>query len=367
MVRPIYKILSVCLVACVLLTACNKDRQKGAQPSSKGNVPPDAQPGERNVYIACEGAYGNGNASLDVQNLASFAFYQDVYLAVNGQQLGDVFQSIDRIGDSMFLCINNSDKIVVMNAKTRHYAGVINIPKPRYILSINPEKAYVSTLYSNKVYIINPKKLSIEGTIDMPAQNPEGMLLQGSKAYICPWDINSNKVYIVSIVTDQVIDSYTVGGYAPQAAVADMYGNVWVLSGNVEKKRNAALTQLIPGGNHVLKTLHFKELQDVMKPVMNNRGDMLYFIGVDYQGKSGYNGIFRMNIMDESAPATPVIPAQKFQYYWGLGIDPLTDDIYVGDPKGFIQKGQVTVYSSNNEQKRTFATGVGPGYFYFDE
>lgn len=365
--RAIYKTLSVCLLLLAVLPACNKDRQKGAQPANPGQAPPISGIGERNVYIACEGAYGNGNASLVMQNLGSYAVYQDVFLAVNGQPLGDVFQSIERIEDRVFLCINNSDKVVVMNANTRHYEGVINIPKPRYVLEINPEKAYVSTLYSNKVYIINPKTLAIDGTIDIPAQNPEGMLLQGSKVYVCPWDVNCNKVYIVNILTDQVTDSYEVAGYAPHRAVADKYGAVWVMSGNVEKKKNAALTQLAPGSKDIIKSVKFKDMQDVIKPAMNKAGDILYFIGVDYKGTSGYNGVFRMNVADGSAPSTPFILAQKFQYFWGLGIDPVTDDIYVGDPKGFVQKGEVAVYRSSGEKIRTFATGVGPGYFYFDE
>lgn len=365
--RTFFKILNLGLLACVLLAACNKDRNKGAQPANPGQAPPTAGAGERNVYIACEGAYGNGNASLSMQNLAGFTSYNDVYFTVNSQALGDVFQSIARIDDQLFLCINNSDKVIVIDAATRKHKGVLNIPKPRYVLPINSEKAYVSTLYSNKVYIINPKTLSITGTIELPAQNPEGMLVRGSKAYICPWDINCNKVYIVSIVTDQLVDSYEVAGYAPQQAVTDNYGTVWVLSGNVEKKRNAALTQLAPGSRDIMKSLNFKDLQDVMKPVMNSAGDMLYFLGVDYQGKSGYNGVYRMKTTDGTLPQAPFIPAQKNQYFWGLGIDPVTDEIYVGDPKGFVQKGQVSVYTAEGQQKCTFGVGVGPGYFYFDE
>lgn len=363
----IYKILSCSLLTCVLLAACNKDRNRGAQPNVVEEAPPVKGVGERNVYIACEGSLGNGNASLFMQNLTSFTSYDDVFLSVNDQSLGDVFQSMERIGDRIFLCVNNSDKVIAINAATRMQEGVINIPKPRYVLEINPEKAYVSTLFSNKVYIINPKTLDITGTIDMPAQNPEGMLLQGTKAYICTWDVNCDKVYIVSIVTDQVIDSFPIAGYAPQQVVADGYNTVWVLSGNVEKKRNAALTQLAPGSKDIIKSFQFKDKQDVMKPVIDNGGNMLYFIAVDYNGNTGYNGIYRMGITDGTLPAVPFIPAQKYQYYWGLGIDPVSDDIFVGDPKGFVQKGSVTVYDANGHQKRTFATGVGPGYFYFDE
>lgn len=365
--RAVYKILKLSFCACLFFTACSKDKDKGAKPTNTGVVPPTAVPGERNVYIACEGSFGNGNASLYMQNLGSYVLYEDVYFTINSKMLGDVFQSIERIDDRLFLCVNNSDKILVVDAKTREYEGVINIPKPRYILPINPEKAYVGTMYSNKVYIINPKTLAISGTIEMPAQNPEGMMIQGSRVYICTWDTACNKVYIVSILTDQVTDSYKIAGYAPQHAIADADGFVWVLSGNVAKKKKAALTKLAPGSADIVESFEFKELQDVIKPVMNNSGDALYFIGVDYNGTSGYNGIFKMKVTDGVLPSTPFIPAQKYQYYWGLGVDPLSDEIYVGDPKGFIQKGTVMVYTDKGDLKRTFGVGIGPGYFYFDD
>ena len=365
--RTVRQVLTYSLFACLFFAACNKDRQNTASPTTPGQAPPNVTPGERNVYVVCEGSLGNGNASLYMQSLSSLVLYENVYLTVNGKSLGDVFQSMERIDDQLFLCINNSDKILVVDAKTRAYKGTINIPKPRYIQEVNPDKAYVSTLFSNKVYIINPKTLQVTGTIEMPAKNPEGMMILGSRAYICTWDTACNKVYIVSILTDQVTDSYTIAGYAPQHALVDRDGFVWVLSGNVQKNKRAALTKLAPGSADIVQSFQFKELQDPIKPVFNNAGDMLYFIGVDYNGTSGYNGIFRMNVSDGALPAAPLIPAQKLQYFYGLGIDPLTDDIYVGDPKGFVQKGTVTVYNDKGEQKRVFEVGVGPAYFYFDD
>jgi len=364
--RAVHQILIIAVFAGLLFSSCKKETGTGAQPSSTGYVPPVGSADERNVYVACEGAFGNGNSSLYMQNLYTHTAYENVFLSVNGTALGDVFQSITRIDDQLFLCINNSDKVLVIDAITRKLKGEISIPKPRYVQQVSAEKAYVSTLYNNKVYIINPKTRTVKGTIDLPAKNPEGILIQGVRAYVCTWDTACNKVYIVNTVTDKLADSFKIAGYAPQHALADANGFVWVLSGNVEKGKRAALTQLAPGTADVVASFQFGELQDVIKPRFNNAGNELLFIGVDYQGKSGYNGIFKMNVNDGALPATPLIPAQKFQYFWGLGIDPVTDEIYVGDPKGFVQKGTVTVYDHNGVQKRAFAVGVGPGYFYFE-
>ncbi|MCB0698184.1 MAG: hypothetical protein KDC07_12520, partial [Chitinophagaceae bacterium] len=158
--RTFYKILGVSI--CLFASACHKEAKTGSPSTTIGETPPVAG-NERNVYIACEGAFGNGNASLYMQDQSTLITYENVYLNVNGSLLGDVFQSMERIDDQLFLCINNSDKVLILDANTRKYKGELSIPKPRYILKLNSEKAYVSSLYGNKVYVNNPRAGKIMG------------------------------------------------------------------------------------------------------------------------------------------------------------------------------------------------------------
>ena len=72
-----------------------------------------------------------------------------------------------------------------------------------------------------------------------------------------------------------------------------------------------------------------------------------------------------MGIHDAALPAQPLIAARALQYFWALGIDPATGHIYVGDPKGFIQNGDVHIYTQNGTAIDSFAVGLGPGHFYF--
>lgn len=362
--KAFYKILVV-LLAASSLVACEKNRS--AQPVGNGNGVPGGSTDARNVYVACEGSFGNGNASLFVKDLNSQTEYNNVYQNKNGTALGDVFQSMERIGDKLFMCVNNSDKVVVLNANTYEFVGELNIPKPRYILPLGVNKAYVSTLYSNKVYIIDPEKLIIKGNIEMPHENPEGMALFNNTAYICTWDTACSKVYLVNTTTDKVVDAYAIAGAAPHQVALDKFGAAWILSGNVAKGKTAALTRLAPGAPDVMQSYQFKQDQDPIRLVFNQSKDALYFIGTNYYGQSSYNGVFKMDIGSGKLPATPFVAANGIQYYWGLGVDPVTDEVYVGDPKGFVQNGSVSVYDASGNQLRTFGVGVGPSYFYFDE
>lgn len=346
-------------LALLLFSACKKDKPDTGK--AGGNITGNK------VYVTCEGSLGNGNSALSLIQLNSGDISEDIFKSANnGGTLGDVFQSMELIGDRFFLCVNNSDKIVIIDKNNHQQVGTINVPRPRYILQVNPEKAYVSTIFSDKVYIINPQTLAVTGSVTMPYQNPEGMLLHNGAAYIATWDTAGNKIYKVNTATDKIEQEIPVAGYAPHAVLEDVNGNLWVLSGNVYKGKAAALTCIDPANGNIIKSFLFPPKADPIRPVFNNTKNVLYFIEVNYNGGTEYNGIYRMNINDASLPAVPLIPAQQFQYYWALGIAPQDGKIYVGDPKGFVQKGAVYVYDTDGKQVDKFDVSLGPGHFFFD-
>lgn len=347
-----------CLLFCLLfIAACKKDKPDDI-------VKPPISDSTDKVYIVCEGSLGSGNSSLDVYDLETATVHNDVYNAANNKMLGDIFQSMVRIGDRYFLSVNNSDKIVVLNSSDHKEVGTIAVKQPRYILPLSADKAYVSTLYSNKIYILNTSSLQVTGSIDLPAMNAEEMLLNNGKVYACGWDTASDKVFVINPATDAIEKNIAVAGRAPQSIVADNGGNLWVLGGNVEKGKKASLTQLSPNGD-LLKSYIFPDKADAMKLLFDSKEQMLYFIEVNYKGETTNNGIYRMALTDAQLPDKPLIQAQKFQYFWGIGIDK-QGDLYVADPKGFIQQGLVDVYDTKGNKKKTFNTGVGPGHFYFE-
>jgi len=343
----------------VIFSACVKDK-----PDTSFNAPKNDS--TANVYVVCEGNFGYGNAALTLYKPATDSTYTDVYKSANGQSMGDVFQSMLRVGDNLLLCVNNSDKIVVVDRHTWKQNASINVPKPRYILPVSNSKAYVSTLFSNKLYIINQQTMSVTGSIDMPSQNPEGMLLYNNIAYICTWDTTGNKLYGIDITTDKIVQTISLPGYAPQEIVMDKEQMLWVLSGNVPDHRAAFLTRIDPSDDAILETYAFPASADPIKPVFNLSKDTLYFIEANYNGGSQYNGIYRMSIHDNTLPPSAFIQSSSLEYFWGLGIDPQTGYIYVGDPKGFVQKGIVSIYRQDGTKLKQFNTAVGPGHFYFD-
>ncbi len=272
---------------------------------------------------------------------------------------------MQHIGDKLFLCINNSDKVVVLNAADWTLAGTISIKKPRYILPINATKAYVSTEYDDKVYIINPQAMAITGSITLPYLNTEGMAAYYGDAFICTFDTASNKVYKIDEGTDQIAQTIQAAGFATQEVLLDKEQMLWVLSGDQPDGRPGALTRIDPSTGVQLISYQFPADADPIKPVFNPTKDTLYFMEA-YNTGTLKNGIYRMDIHAASLPSAAFVAEAQYQYFWALGIDPVNGDIYVGDAKDFIQKGTVYVYRPDGTAKGNFNVGPAPGHFYFD-
>lgn len=318
------------------------------------------------VLVGCEGSLGNGNAALTLYKPQDKLLVEDVYKANNnGQQLGDVLESITELNGQLYLCINNSDKVVVLDENRFTQTGLINVDKPRQLLKISNTKAYVSSLFNNKLYSFNPSTNTLTDTITLPYKNLEGMLQTTTSTYVAMWDTANSQLYRINVLTDELSVFANLNTSAPQVVKEDRDGNIWVLSGNVYKQKNAALTKLNPVSGQILEQFPFATGVDVVRLEMNENRDTLYFIEVDYNGGTNNNGVFRMSIRSSSLPTIAFVAGRPLQYYWGVGIQPGTGNVFVANPKGFTQRGEVSVYNPSGDSLYSFSTGVGPGHFYF--
>jgi DNA-binding beta-propeller fold protein YncE len=342
----------------ITFQACVKDK-----PEVPDNPTPSG--GGRRLYIANEGSLGNGNSSLSFYNLGKDSIFNDVFSQKNGQPLGDIFQSMLIDGNELYMAINNSNKIVVVNKQGFSLKANITVHKPRYMLKISDEKMYVSSLYYPEINIVNPKTSQVTGKIDIDYPNSEGMTSLNGKVYACNWDTACNYIYEIDPATDQISARINIVGRAGQQVLIDKNQKLWVLAGNVYKQKIATLTQIDPATRSIIKSFTFPAGADIMKPCWNPAKDTLYFLGVNYNGGTDYNGVYRMDINASVLPSL-FIQAQPLQYYWALGLDSVTNQIYLGDPKGFIQKGNISVYQTNGQKIKSFNVGLGPGYFSFD-
>lgn len=349
------------LLLCLgLFASCVKDKPN---PNNNDHTTTD----DRKIFIANEGVFGNGNASLSYINTVKDSIVNNVYTSVNNTSLGDVLQSLTVWKDKLYLVVNNSNKIVIVHKKTLVKQGEISVSQPRYLQVVNDHKAYITSMYGARIYLLDPSSDVITDTIHTSNKNNEGITLLQNKIYVCPWDTACNYIYEIDPAVAGINRQITIGGYAPTQVLADKNQKLWVIAGNPTYGKQASITQVDPVSGAILKTIPFGNGADLIKPAFNPTKDTLYFIGVDYQGNANaYNGIYRIPITATQAPVQAFIPAQQLQYFWALGIDPATGLIYVGDPKGFIQKGSVLVCRPDGTMVRQYLSELGPACFHFE-
>ena len=123
----------------------------------------------RGLYIINEGNFQYGNASLSYYDPDTKSVENEVFYRANAMKLGDVAQSMtvrDGIG---WIVVNNSHVIFAIDLSTAKEVGrITDLTSPRYIHFLSDEKAYVTQLWDNRIFIVNPKRFEVMGYIECP-------------------------------------------------------------------------------------------------------------------------------------------------------------------------------------------------------
>ena len=120
------------------------------------------------VFILNEGQFRSGNGSLSFFSNDSAKIFNNVFLKINKRLLGDVPYSMSIMGDNAYIVVNNSAKIEITKRNDMESVATISgLSSPRYISLISSTKAYVTSLDSDSLTIINLENNSISGYINI--------------------------------------------------------------------------------------------------------------------------------------------------------------------------------------------------------
>jgi hypothetical protein len=75
--------------------------------------------------------------------------------------------------------------------------------------------------------------------------------------------------------------------------------------------------------------------------------------------------VYKVGIDDDELPDAPFIAADAGQMYYGLGVEPVTGDVYVSDAIDYMQKGRILRYSKTGVKMDSFTADIIPGAFCF--
>lgn len=317
------------------------------------------------LFVINEGNFQYGNASLSYYNPATKSVENEVFYRANAMKLGDVAQSMTLYGDTGWIVVNNSHVIFAIDPTTFKEKGRIeNLTSPRYIHFLSDEKAYVTQLWDNRIFIVNPKRYEVTGYIECPAMTMES----GSTEQMVQWEkyvfVNcwsyQNRILKIDTTTDKVVAELEVG-IQPTSLVLDCYGKLWTITdGGYEDSpygfEAPSLYRIDAETFTIEKQFRFAKGDAPSEVQLNGRGDKLYWIN---------NDVWAMDVTADRIPVKPFIPYSDTLYY-GLTIDPRSGEVYVADAIDYVQAGKIYRYSEQGERLDEFYVGITPGAFCWE-
>jgi len=119
------------------------------------------------VVVLNEGNFHWGNASVDLFFPQRKEWRKSVFESTNNRPIGDVLQSASIINGNLWLVVNNSGKIEVVDTSNfKSIKTIGGLRSPRYITEL-AGKVYVTDLFAEKISVINTTSFVLESVLDV--------------------------------------------------------------------------------------------------------------------------------------------------------------------------------------------------------
>lgn len=313
------------------------------------------------VFVLNEGNFGKANASITAYDPVTGEVSQNQYENENGTPIGDVLYSATEIGDRLYLVVNNSSKIEVVEKSTLTKIATIRIANeasPRELVQVSETKAYVTNLFGNSVSVINLETNIEESTIAV-GSNPDGIAVVGELAYVANSGFgNGNTISVINTSTDEVVNTITVGDN-PVSIMKQDNDQLWIVCAGAygdfsDPNDDTPGMIYVINGTTAEVVNNFEVGGHPGDLVINDLDDIAYLINgsvmsIDMNTFEVTDSAF----IDKSFYSLGFSTSDEGQYIWGA------------DAKNFAQAGMAIQYDLNGAKVDSFPTGIIPGAFYF--
>lgn len=320
------------------------------------------------VFIVNEGNFMYGNSSLSYYDIENKEVFNDVFYNTNALSLGDVAFSAQLKDSLLYVVVNNSGKIYILDANNFLLKDkILGFTSPRHILFIDNTKAYVSDLYSKTIAVVNLQTNKIETHIDVNNHNEilyqhstEQMLRFNDYVFVNCWSFD-NKILKIDVNTDKIIDSVDVIKQ-PNSMVIDKYNKLWVLSdGGIEGTyfghETPGLSRINTETFEVERIFTFSDDDTPVNLCINGSKDTLFYINKHVYFMAVEDSFWQIFIETENTT--------NYGGFYSLSVDSVSSEVYIGDAKNFTQNGEIYRYKSDKTPIDTFTVGIIPGDFCF--
>lgn len=335
------------------------------------------------LFVLNEGNFQKNNSTLDFFRFSDGNYVSDAFGSMNPavvQGLGDTGNDLALNDGKLWLVMNGSGYVHVLDAVDETLIASVAVPDPRYI-AFDRSYAYVSSyagaIYGGdevkgKVYRISLSTYKVEGEVEVGCQ-PEGVAVAGGKLYVANSGgynyIHENTVSVIDLSSFKVTGSVTTASNLHYMA-SDGQGTVYVSSyGESEWSQDAdgnwIQSMSEPMGLYKISGTSSVQVKNAHVSCMTSCSDgYIYAIGNAEELSGGYsNTLYKVSLKDGSVTSKALAgtDAAKVGNPYGLCVNPDNGDIYIADAD-YTGPGKVWCFTKDLKEKWSAVAGMLPAH-----
>lgn len=337
----------------------------------------------RGFYLVNEGNMGSNKCTLDFYDYHTGLYSRNFYSERNPsaiKELGDVGNDIGIYGSKLYVVVNCSHKVEVMDARSGVRLGQVDIPNCRYV-RFHRGRAYVSAYVGpvlidpnapkGAVYEVDTTDLRVTRKVTVGYQPEEMeivddyMYVANSGGYRAP-DYD-NTVSVIQMVDFKQVEQIPVGINLHRVK-QDRYKQLWVSSRGDYESRPSRLYVL--GKKAGYNRMEVTDTVPVACSNMAVRGDSLYYYATEWNNFTASNSISYgiIDVRTHEVLSTNFITdgtEREITIPYGIAVHPETGDIFVTDAKNYVSSGTLFCFGPDGRKKWSVRTGDIPAHIAF--
>lgn len=344
----------------VFLLACKSEKSSAGEDSGLLN-----HKFLNGVWVANEGNFTFGNASISHVQMDGTVI-NDAFQKVNGLPVGDVLQSVNVIGDYLFLVVNNSGKIHVCDRITLKLIKTITgFVSPRYIARYNESYAVVSDLYDENLAIVNLNTLEREDEIK-GGHSSEKLLVDGNLIFTNTW-VGENVVRKIKWSPGGATETWTSYFETSPIDIEFVEDKIWVAC-LAEDGKLGSLAVLEPRLNAqmVIDTVIEFQNSDASPNHLTyapSKNQILFLASAHPNNPAKEGGVFAVDPITFEISEEPIV-ARGPRLFYTMEWSEENGRLYLTDAKDYLSPGALLVYNFENQREQTAAVGIIPGNIF---
>ena len=313
---------------------------------------------EHGILVLNEGLFQLNNSTLSWVNTSDHSINSTFFEDKTDRGLGDTGNDLDRYGNKIYIVVNVSSTIEVLDATTGNPLAQISMiangvsKQPRSIAFYGP-RAFI-TCYDGFVDVLDTVSLTITQRIAV-GSNPEGLAVSNGKLYVAnSGGLNTvvdSTVSVISLSNLQELTRITVGKN-PGSVCTDSQGDVYVISRGNYGSIPSRMHRIDPQTDTKAQSYPF----DASGITRMNSNLLISY----YNFSSGSSAIGLFDAVSEQMINSGYISTANIATLYGVHYSPLTNKIYCSDANAFTNTGYIHLFSAAGVFERSYHVGLNP-------